>query len=189
MTMTELLRTMFPSLGRPSMAARARFCADTVYLDTETTGLGADARIVEVAIADDAGRPLVNTLVNPGIAIPWGASSIHGIFDEDVAGMPGLADLMPRIDEAIGGRRVVIYNVSYDQRLFPCRLGRAGAVLCAMRRFKQVPVARGAGNGTLAKAADWAGHQWSGAAHRALADALATRTVWQALNAQGVPVA
>ncbi len=44
-----------------------------------------------------------------------------------------------------------------------------------MRRFKQLPLARDAGNGTLARAADWARHRWSGAAHRALADALPTR--------------
>lgn len=199
MTMIDWLRRTFPPLApplgrpaaprRPLATARGYASPGTVYLDTETTGLGADARIVEVAIADDTGLPLVNTLVDPGIAIPYGASAIHGIFDEDVAGMPSIQDLMPRIDDAIGGRRVVIYNVSYDQRLFPCRLSRASAVLCAMRRFKQLPVARGSGNGTLSRAADWAGHRWSGAAHRAMADALATRTVWQMLEAHGVPVA
>ena len=40
---------------------------DTVYLDTETTGLYPEhgARIVEIAILDDDGRPLLDTLVDP----------------------------------------------------------------------------------------------------------------------------
>lgn len=43
-----------------------------VYLDTETTGLSANAgaRIVEVAIVDQSGRALLNTLVDPRVAIP-----------------------------------------------------------------------------------------------------------------------
>ena len=57
-----------------------------VYLDTETTGLSAraGARLVEVAIVDDSGTPLFDSLINPGIPIPWGASSIHGISDSMV---------------------------------------------------------------------------------------------------------
>src|SRR3982750_387678 len=52
-----------------------------VYLDTETTGLFGDVRIVDVAIVDDAGEVLVDTLVDPGIPIPVETSRIHGIFD------------------------------------------------------------------------------------------------------------
>jgi oligoribonuclease (3'-5' exoribonuclease) len=39
---------------------------ETVYLDTETTGInpGHDD-LVEIAILDDGGSPLVNTLVRP----------------------------------------------------------------------------------------------------------------------------
>ena len=161
----------------------------TVFLDTETTGLGGDARIVEVAIVDHLGRALVDTLVNPGIPIPWQASRVHGIHDDDVAGCPSLAQLMPHVDAAVRGRRVVIYNAAYDQPLFPCRLRSAGAVLCAMRRFKQLELAAGRGNGTLSAAASWAGHVWTGDAHRALADALAARTVWARLERERVPLA
>jgi DNA polymerase-3 subunit epsilon len=37
----------------------------TVVLDTETTGLGVDAEIVEIAIVAIDGRTLLNTLVRP----------------------------------------------------------------------------------------------------------------------------
>ena len=160
----------------------------TVYLDTETTGLFGDVRIVEVAIVDHLGRPLVDTLVNPGIPIPWQASGVHGIHDEDVAGHQSLSQLMPQVNAAVRDRRVVIYNAAYDQRLFPCGLRQARAVHCAMRRFKQLKLATGRGSGTLAAAATWAGHQWTGVAHRALADALAARTVWAKLERERVPL-
>jgi DNA polymerase III epsilon subunit-like protein len=156
---------------------------ETVYLDTETTGLFGDVRIVDVAIVDHAANVLVDTLVNPGIPIPVETSRIHGIYDADVAGKPTIDAIMPLINDAIRGRKVVIYNASYDQNLFPCRLGAATSVHCALRRFKQLPIALGKGNGNLRKAAEWAGHAWTGAQHRALADALAARTVWQRLEA------
>lgn len=161
----------------------------TVFLDTETTGLFGDVRIVEIAIVDHLGRPLVDTLVNPGIPIPWKASGVHGIYDADVAGHPTLSQLMPEVNAAVRDRRVVIYNAAYDQRLFPCGLREAEAVLCAMRRFKQLELARGRGNGTLSAAATWARHEWTGVAHRALADALAARTVWARLERERVPLA
>lgn len=162
---------------------------DTLYLDTETTGLFGDVGIVEIAIVDDAGRAVVNTLVNPRMPIPPDASRIHGIRDEDVVAMPTIDDLMPSVNAAIRGRPLVIYNAAYDQPLFRCRLAEAAEVLCAMRRFKQLPIAIGRGNGTLQRAAEWAGHVWTGAAHRALADALAARTVWQRLEVEGVSLA
>jgi hypothetical protein len=172
-------RTTHPTVERPY--------GDFVYLDTETTGLGGDIRIVDIAIVDDAGETLIDSLVDPLIPIPAGATAIHGIYDEDVVGMPTLADLMPQVHDAIRGRSVVIYNSSYDQRLFPGRLDAALSVHCAMRRFKQLAIAAGRGNGTLTKAAIWANHAWTGVQHRALADALAARTVWRRLEKLGVP--
>ena len=62
---------------------------NTVILDTETTGLGADARIVEISgICAVSGDVLFNQLVNPLCNIPEDAHAIHGITDSDVATMP-----------------------------------------------------------------------------------------------------
>ena len=182
---TMLLRSTSPRATSP---ATARACGHFVYLDTETTGLGGDIRIVDLAIVDDTGNTLIDTLVDPLVPIPRGATAIHGIYDEDVAGMPTLDDIMPRVRDAIRGRGVVIYNASYDQKLFSGRLDAAHSVHCAMRRFKQLPIAVGNGNGTLTRAAVWANHEWTGVQHRALADALAARTVWQRLEELGVPL-
>ena len=108
-----------------------------VYLDTETTGLSANAgaKIVEVAIVDDSGRTLLNTLVDPRVTIPWQATSVHGITNDMVGGMPNLNSLMPQIRETITGETVVIYNSTFDTLFFPGRLQEAHRIECAVRRF------------------------------------------------------
>lgn len=155
-----------------------------VYLDTETTGLSPAKgdTIVEVAIVDDHGRALIDTLVNPCRPIPWQASNIHGISDDMVRGKPTLAQLMPRVLEIVQSQQVVIYNARFDARFFPGELGQAGVVECAMLRFADLHGGRWQ---RLDLAARHVGHQWSGAAHRALADALACRSVWNWMVARG----
>lgn len=87
---------------------------DTVILDTETTGLEDDARIVDLAVITGAGDVLVNTLINPGETIPWEATDIHGITDEQVADAPRFADTLAQLTTALNGRRCLIYNKPYD---------------------------------------------------------------------------
>jgi hypothetical protein len=87
---------------------------DTVILDTETTGLEDDARIVDLAVVTGSGQVLLDTLINPGEPIPSEATDIHGITDAMVAGAPTFAQILPDLTAAVAGRRVVIYNDSYD---------------------------------------------------------------------------
>lgn len=152
-----------------------------IYLDTETTGFSpnAGATIVEVAIVDERGQVLIDTLVNPQKPIPWQAQNVHGISDDMVRGMPTLKALMPRIIEIVSGEEVVIYNATFDAPFFPGQLGQARAVSCAMRRFSDH---LGGPWRKLDVACQHVGHRWSGVAHRALADALACRSVWHWLN-------
>jgi len=150
-----------------------------IYLDTETTGLSPrqGATIVELAIVDDRGKALIDTLVNPRVDIPWQATKVHGITNEMVRRRPTLRELMPQIREIIKGEEVVIYNSTFDAPFFPGELVEAGKVECAMRRFSQVTGSRSWKK--LDYAASHVGHKWTGVAHRALADALACRSVWQ----------
>lgn len=153
-----------------------------LFLDTETTGLspaGGDA-VVEIAIVNDDGRAVLNTLVDPCRTIPWQATKVHGITNEMVCGQPTLAQLMPQIRQIISKEIVVIYNSSFDAPFFPGRLMEAVSVECAMRRFTQET-----GGGSWKKldmAAKTVGHSWTGNSHRALADALACRSVWEWLE-------
>ena len=61
-------------------------------IDTESTGLNPDtARIVRISVLRlelDGRKNLRSELVDPGIPIPRGATAVHGITDDDVAGQP-----------------------------------------------------------------------------------------------------
>ena len=148
-----------------------------LFLDTETTGFSPAAgdAVVEIAIVDDTGQTLINTLVNPQRRIPWQASNVHGISDDMVRSKPKLEQILPRILEIISGEQVVIYNASFDAPFFPGRLRQARMVSCAMVRFADALDGRWR---KLDVAARHVGHRWTGDAHRALADALACRSVW-----------
>jgi DNA polymerase III epsilon subunit-like protein len=86
-----------------------------VVLDTETTGLE-DPHIVAIAVISAEGTTLLDTLVRPAVAIPAGASAVHGISDADVSAAPRLPDLLPALQAAIGDSVIITYNAEYDRR-------------------------------------------------------------------------
>lgn len=89
----------------------------TVFLDTETTGLGGDAEIVDIAIIDIHGHVLMDTLVRPTRSIPCGASNIHGILDHHVARAPQWSQVHVDVTALVAGRRVVVFNAQYDEKI------------------------------------------------------------------------
>lgn len=95
-------------------AATALTNPNLAVLDTETTGLDDDARIVEISATAADGTILLDTLLNPGGPIPPSATRIHGITDAMVAGAPTFAQALPAIEAAITGKRVLIYNANYN---------------------------------------------------------------------------
>lgn len=88
-----------------------------VYLDTETTGLEKTDQVVEIAIIDNLGSILLNTLIKPTIPIPPAAESIHGISDKQVAGAPTFARVLPELQNILASRTLVVYNAKYDVRM------------------------------------------------------------------------
>lgn len=100
---------------------------DYVVLDTETTALETQyARIVQIAIVDASGKTLLDTLVDPKMAIP--NAHIHGITDEMVAESPTFAMIAPMIHQLLNFRNVVIYNASYDNAILFNEFKRAGLI-------------------------------------------------------------
>jgi len=99
------------------MHARDILSTDHAYLDTETTGLGEDAQIVEIAIIDRDGRTLVDTLVRPTIPVPADAERVHGITGDMLADAPTWPEVEDEVRRAVSDRVVVIYNADYDTRL------------------------------------------------------------------------
>ena len=104
--------------------ARRLLEMDLVIFDTETTGLGPDAEIVEIAALKVDGTVLLDTLVRPRQPIPPDATAIHGITGEDVAGFPPIEAVLPRIR----GRdhHLASYNLAFDERLIRRSLDRGG---------------------------------------------------------------
>ena len=97
-----------------------------VVVDTETTGISASKnKIVEVsAIKFDGFEPVeaFSTLVNPGRKIPASASAINHISDAMVANAPAIWQIMPSLNDFIGGLPIVGHNLPFDLD-FLCRAG------------------------------------------------------------------
>ena len=148
---------------------------NTVYLDTETTGLHESDEIVELTIIDDNGEPLINTLVKPINHTRWPkAQNVHGISPMDVRNAPTQTQISGKIRDVIRDTRVVIYNAPYDSQYLP-ELEDATEVRCAMREFADFNKSKWL---KLVNATKIVGYEWEGA-HRALADTLALRAVWK----------
>ena len=155
----------------------------TFFLDTETTGLHPPHdKLVELAIINEAGDVVLDTLVNPERPIGY-ATQIHGISDEMVASAPTMENLWPQIFNIVTGNHIVIYNAQFDTRFFPDQLNCAAKISCAMLRFAPIYGEMHSYYGDyawqkLTTAAACIDYEWVGDAHRALADTLATRALW-----------
>ena len=101
------------------------------YLDTETTGLGDDAEICEIAVVTATGRSRFQSLVKPVNPIPDDAIAIHGITNEMVATAPTFDKVLPNLMAALRKRVVVIYNADYDVRLIAQSAGAVDQLLAA----------------------------------------------------------
>jgi DNA polymerase-3 subunit epsilon len=158
-------------------------------VDTETTGLGGDAEIVQIAVIDGpTGDLLFDRDVRPAgppggtggasaAGIEAEALAVHGLDACRLAAAPPWPDVLSELRPFLAGRRIVAYNAEFDRRLChqTCdryRLPRPRLRWeCAMRRYS-----------------DWTGHWRSlaaacaaegipfagGAPHTAAGDAAAT---------------
>ena len=100
-------------------------------VDTETTGLQRDARIVEIAAAwlDLVRGEITDSrtmLVNPGMPIPRDATGVHGIRDRDVCDKPSIDRVLTPFFAFVGQGPVVAHNAGFDvKRLrFECERTR-----------------------------------------------------------------
>ena len=113
-------------------------------LDTETTGLGEDAEIVQVGLIDGAGQALMdNALCKPLAPIPPEATAVHQITNQMVADAPSFYEVFRELTRQTEERVVLIYNKAYDLRLIRQSLALAGIALpyaparveCVMLRY------------------------------------------------------
>jgi DNA polymerase-3 subunit epsilon len=90
---------------------------EPVYLDTETTGMGKNDTVIEIAVLDADGSTLVDRLVRPRGSIPEASARIHGITDEMVNDAPPWPEVWEAVEGSLTGRTVAIYNVDFDLRM------------------------------------------------------------------------
>lgn len=97
--------------------ARELLESDFVVTDTETTGLGPDAEIVEISIIDRDGTDLFTSLVRPNVPITPELTAIHGIDNAMVRNAPIWADVHDCVMHLFTNKKIAIYNSDYDLRM------------------------------------------------------------------------
>jgi DNA polymerase III epsilon subunit-like protein len=163
---------------------------ETLFLDTETTGLRAGAggdEVLEIGIVDADDRVLFESFVRPLSHTEWPeAEDLHGIAPAAVAAAPTLEALRPCVQELVRGKRVVIYNACFELSFLPWVATHAAEVRCCMQAYADYvgDWSEYHGNNrwqSLSVAAGRVEHALE-SAHRAVADARACRAVWRFLT-------
>jgi DNA polymerase-3 subunit epsilon len=88
-----------------------------VYLDTETTGLERSDEIVEIAIVDDEGNVLFESLVKPRKRIPAEATMVHHITNAMVENASAWPIVWEKAKGVLQGKLIVMYNDDFDLRM------------------------------------------------------------------------
>ena len=89
---------------------------DWCIIDTETTGLNPRySRVVEVSVLNGFGDLVLDTLINPGVAIPDEVAAIHGISNELVVGSPSMMEAWADLQEVTRDKLLLAYNSSFDR--------------------------------------------------------------------------
>lgn len=152
-----------------------------VYVDVETTGgKPGISRIIEVAaIRVEGGKTVAqfNTLVNPGVPLPFWVTKLTGITENDLNPAPTFAAIADQLQAVLEGAVFIAHNVRFDyafirNELQACRQEFRPKLLCTVRLSRALyPDAHGH---SLEKII--ARHNLQTATrHRALADALAIK--------------
>ena len=108
---------------------------DVLVVDTETTGLGARAEVVEIVAMDTTGAVRFEALAMPAGDMPKAASDVHGLTRDTLrAGgarpWPEVwADLAPVLASAAV---VLAWNADFDRRMLAQTNGRHGLAAPAL---------------------------------------------------------
>ena len=99
-----------------------------IILDTETTGLSSEDRIVEISLLETiegtkTGRKL-HYFLNPEVRITKKAIEIHRLTNEKVKNYPLFKEVAQEIIKFIGGATIVAHNAKFDMRMINHELRR-----------------------------------------------------------------
>lgn len=174
-----------------------------VIIDTETTGLGDDDQVIEIAaVRASDGEVLVNSLVKSSKPVSLDAYRVHGIGVDELANAGDILDVLDDFSERVAfDSMLVAFNSPFDERLILQSLRAAKGAganadladflelifgrfdACVMElanRYFHEHLRWSYNNScfkrlSLARCMELAGLEFRGPAHRALADAYAAR--------------
>ena len=116
---------------------------DWLVIDVETTGLGTQAEIVEVALVGPRGGTLLNTMVHPRTPPGPGALRVHGLSAAILCRSPPFEEVHRSLADLLTGRCVIAYNAAFDRHALDntCRISGVSPISCrwdcAMARYEQ----------------------------------------------------
>ncbi|MCS6979821.1 MAG: 3'-5' exonuclease [Flavobacteriales bacterium] len=155
-----------------------------VFLDLETTGPNIYSdRIIEIGLLKlypDSRQESFSSLVNPGFPIPSAATAVHGLTDADVAQAPSMESLTDTVRQFIQDADLAGFNIrKFDLPMLCEEFLRCGKELQlqGVRVVDCQTIFHKMEERTLRAALRFYCQEEAQDAHRALADAQATRRV------------
>lgn len=118
---------------------------DVIIVDTETTGSGVGARLVELGalhVRDGKVVAQFQTLVDPEEQIPAYVIRIHGITNAMVKGAPRAKLVLPAFLAFVGNRCLMAHNAGFDRGIIAQELQRVGMKRPDIPMFCSLKLAR-----------------------------------------------
>lgn len=175
---------MLPNIRRDLLSPLKRILAAERWavVDTETTGLGADAEIVEIAVLDSEGVAF-ESLVRPRGPVHPEALRLHQLSADLLSDAPLFSDLTADLRRRLMGRTVLGYNVGFDRaRLWnEMAQARQPAPRCRWFCLCELTTKHCGSRLSLSQALQHYGVDFEGPRHRAAGDARATLALARAL--------
>lgn len=108
-------------------ASELMISSDFVVFDSETTGLSSPVDFVEIAVIDPAGETLFDSLLKPSCRMEPRARAIHGHSAKSLWDAPHFLEVYPDLLDVLYKRRVIVFNASYDRRVWDTSVRHLGA--------------------------------------------------------------
>lgn len=188
--LAELEKTAIKLIRQTSLSPDKS--ADTIIIDTETTGLDAMwDELLQVSIIDVEGNELYNSYIKPLHHQSWvEAEAVNHITPKMVAYAPTIYEEMPKINAILGNAKTIIgYDTSFDLDFLYVSGGISvndKTVIDVMDEFAEEYGEWDKQHDSykwqkLTTAAEYYGYDWNsrpGGAHNSLADCYATLFVY-----------
>lgn len=86
-----------------------------IVLETQTTGLGADAEIIEIVLINQSGVVRLHQRIKPTVKIEPAATDMHKIRDSDLVDSPSWFRVHDSVLGILDNAAVIVgYNISFD---------------------------------------------------------------------------